>query len=488
MQKIFKNIDYNYDKSLDEIIVILKKFNQLELIEHIDKLSEKEKILINKSLNKFNIENYFKNIVNKFFFSKQPAKELNIEPVEIIKHIEQNSPDYDELKSIGENALENQEVAFLVVAGGQGTRLGFNHPKGMFPIAPITKKTLFNIHFEKILAISKYYNFNPTFLIMTSDSNYNETFEYIESNNYFNLKKDNVFIFKQGSLPAIDFKGNLILKTKTELFFAPDGHGGTIAALKQNGLIEILKKRRIKYISYFQVDNPLTNIADPLFIGLHIKRESEVSTKVIKKRDWKEKVGVAGKIDGKPGIIEYSDLPDELAKKVDKSRNLLFGYGNIAIHIFNLSFIEKISSGTLVLPFHIARKKIPYFDKEKNTTIIPENPNGIKFEQFIFDTIPLAKNTLFYETFRELEFAPLKNKTGEDSIETCKKGISNFFLNWFIKSGFTISNHTKTYENDIKNKEKFTLEISPLFAVNYEQFNSRIKDFIKNIPYKLYIE
>lgn len=536
MNKKFINVDYNNNKSLKQVLNTLKKFNQEQIIEHINNLADEEKLLILKSFNRFDIDNYFQNIVNKYFNKKNEEKNIRLDPISIINHIDDSSSKHKELKSIGEESLKNGEVAFLVVAGGQGTRLGFNHPKGLFPIAPITNKTLFNIHFEKILAASKYYNFTPTFLIMTSDSNYKETLEYINTNNYFGIDKDNVFIFKQGSLPAIDFNCKLILNTKLELFFAPDGHGGTIQALKLNGLIDIMLNRGIKYISYFQVDNPLINIADPVFIGLHIKEQSEVSTKVIKKRNWKEKVGVAGKINGKPGIIEYSDLPETLAKQTDEDGNLIYGYGNIAIHIFNIAFIKKITEGKLSLPFHIAKKKIPFFDKSTGKTVVPDTPNGIKFEQFIFDTIPLAENAIFYETLRELEFAPLKNKEGEDSITTCRKGISDFFLNWFFKAGYFnnrlqisyINNNSNTnnssnsnndinrnsnsnsnnnnYNNNINYnsnsysnyssnnnefnniKDKFTLEISPLFALNFDQFNSRIRDFIKEVPYKLYIE
>ncbi|MCX8058444.1 MAG: UDPGP type 1 family protein [Spirochaetes bacterium] len=459
---------------------ILKKYKQLKLLDYIKNLEQEAFADSDQKLK--NLEDSIKKVDLDFFFNKiVPFKEtknlnINFKPHPVVKYDYVNNSDKKEYyKNIGEDYLKKGKVAFLVVAGGQGSRLGFDHPKGMFPVGPITNKSLFQIHTEKVIGFSRLYNFKPIFLIMTSETNDEETRDFFEKNKYFGLDKEDIIFFKQGMLPAIDFENNLILEKEDSLFFAPDGHGGTLFALKRNGVIDILKERKIEIISYFQVDNPLVNIADPIFIGLHIDGKYEVSSKVLKKRDWKEKVGVPAFIDGRPGIVEYSDLPDELAKMTDENGELLYGYGSIAIHLFNVDFIDRISSKDIFLPYHIAKKKIPFYDIENYKLVVPSENNGIKFEQFIFDSIPFSEKALFYETLRDIEFKPLKNKEGEDSIETCIDGISNFYKIWFKNSNFNIDN--------LK-----LCEISSLFAVTEEEFRTKIWNYIKNLPEKLYIE
>lgn len=465
---------------MDKILLEkLKQYKQNKIINYIRNLEEG--VLPDSNIKILKLENQLKNIDFDFFFNKivpfkdKKSEELKIEPHPVLKMEDIDNEKREYYKEIGEKVLKNGEVAFLVVAGGQGSRLGFEHPKGMFPIAPITNKSLFQIHCEKVLSFSKYYNFSPIFLIMTSETNHDETVDFFEKNKYFNLPSKSLIFFKQGMLPAIDFEGELILESDDSLFFAPDGHGGTLFALKKNNILKFLKEKNINIISYFQVDNPLVYIADPIFLGAHIDGNYEVSSKVLKKRDWQEKVGVPAYLNGKPSIVEYSDLPDDLAKLKDEKGNLIYGFGSIAIHLFNVDFIEKITSNDLFLPYHIAKKKIPFFDTENYKKVNPDNNNGIKFEQFIFDSIPMAKNALFFETDRDLEFKPLKNKEGEDSIETCKKGISDFYKIWFKKADYEIN------DNQL-------VEVSPLFACIEEEFRSKVWKFVKNIPNKIYIE
>jgi UDP-N-acetylglucosamine/UDP-N-acetylgalactosamine diphosphorylase len=456
----------------DLIIDLLKKNRQEKLIKYLNSLKDEEKNKIIENLEKLDIENYFK-IINK---NKEQTL-IRFNKIERPFVFEQGKFDTKKYKEIGEKALSKGEVAFFIVAGGQGSRLGFEHPKGLFPISPILQKSLFQIHTEKVVAFGKYYGFSPELFIMTSSTNHEETVSFFNEygKDWYDLNK--IHFFKQRDLPSLDINNDLILSDRLTIFTAPDGHGGSLLALKNSGMIDLMKEKGIKYLSYFQVDNPLINISDPVFLGLHILENSEVSSKVLPKRSADEKVGVACLIDGKPAIIEYSDLPQDLAEKKDSDNRLLFNFGSIAIHIFSVDFIDRITTEKLQLPYHIAKKKIPYYDYEKNAIIKPEKPNGIKLEQFVFDAIPMAKNAIFYETTREEEFAPLKNKEGEDSIQTCKEGMSNLFKKWLKNSGI---------EFDKENKA--IVEISPLFAVNEEQFISKIKNYLKKVPNKLYLE
>ena len=248
---------------------------------------------------------------------------------------------------------------------------------------------------------------------MTSELNHLEIMEYFKKNDFFGLKEKNIYFFKQGTLPSLTLDGKLILENKNKIFTNPDGHGGVIKALIKNNILDEMKKDGITTLMYFQVDNPLVKIIDPYFIGYHTMTKSLVTSKVIKKLYPEEKLGSIGKINNKNQVIEYSDISKEdmYAKKDDGS--LKYEMGSIAIHIFNVDFLFNFHNK---MPIHYAIKKIKGFDFKVEKPEIKEI-EGVKFEKFVFDSIPLAKVSKFYETIREDEFFPLKNKTGIDSIE-----------------------------------------------------------------------
>lgn len=374
------------------------------------------------------------------------------------------------IKEIGMNALKGGKVAFLTVAGGQASRLGYEHPKGCFGISPVTHKSLFQIFAEKMKFYSDYYQRELKWFVMTSQENYEDTKSFFEEHHYFHLKESNVVFFRQGMNPTVTTEGKLILRAKDRLLMNPDGHGGILSALIRQGLVEQMIEEGILYLSYFQVDNPLVCMADPYFIGYHIQEGSEVSTKVIKKSFSKEKLGVVvrEKESGKQRVIEYSDMPEnEMCLRKENGR-LKYEMGSIGIHIFNTHFIREI---TKHLPIHVARKtaEIPAWkegDREKKLDVL-------KFETFVFDTIPLAKNSLFFETTREEEFFPLKNKDGVDSIETCIAGQNALYQSWLMEVGFREINHRNC-------------EISPLFAPDRESFFRRAEQNLNYIKERVY--
>ena len=285
-------------------------------------------------------------------------------------------------REAGLEAIGAGKVAALLVAGGQGTRLGFEHPKGMFPIGPVRKTTLFQIFAEAVLAWSRYAGRPIPWCVMTSPTNHAETVGFFEKHAHFGLEPQQVRFFTQGTMPAVDRRtGRVLLADKGEVFASPDGHGGTLTALRASGVLDQLAELGVELISYFQVDNPLVKAIDPVFIGHHLLKGAEASIKVVAKRDWSEKVGVVARYQALPSVIEYSDLPDELAQRTDSAGALKLWAGSIAVHVFGRPFLERITAGKLTLPFHLAIKKVPYVD-EGGKHVEPAEPNAPRHVPF----------------------------------------------------------------------------------------------------------
>lgn len=337
----------------------------------------------------------------------------------------------------GWDAIRKGEVAVLVVAGGLGSRLGRDVPKGLVPIGPISEATLFQIHAEKVLHLRQRTGAEIPFLVMTSPATHEATVAYFQEHKHFGLPASSVHFFQQGTMPAVDrATGRLLLERPGQLFLGPNGHGGTLTALADSGLLADLDHRGIRQIFYFQVDNPLVRIADPAFVGRHLESESQVSSKVIAKRDPHEKVGILADDDGRCRIIEYSDLPAELAAKRNDAGQLLFRAGSPAIHLFSLDFLKSMTGSSTRLDYHTAIKKVPHFDPATGNVITPAAENAVKFELFVFDALPLADRWLAVEVDRSEEFAPVKNATGHDSPETAREAILARDARWLAMAGW----------------------------------------------------
>ncbi len=367
-------------------------------------------------------------------------------------------------KRRGEEALRAGKVAAFTVAGGQGTRLGYDGPKGTFPVTPVTKKPLFQVFAEKILAARRRYGAAIPWLIMTSHANHEQTEAFFRENGFFGLAEEDVRFFRQGRMPAVGFDGKILLEAPGRIAMSPDGHGGSLRALCRSGSIREMEERGIEVISYFQVDNPLVQAIDPVFIGFHLESGSEMSSKMIPKAYPEEKVGVFARHGGKTMVVEYSDLPDELAKERDESGELRFRAGSIAIHMLSTGFVKKMGEGGAgeALPFHRADKKIPAVD-ENGEPLKPEKPNGVKFEMFVFDALPFARNPIVLEARREDEFSAVKNAEGVDSPETCERDQLKQFARWARAAGVPV-------EVDADGVPEVRFEVSPLFAVDAETF------------------
>jgi UDP-N-acetylglucosamine/UDP-N-acetylgalactosamine diphosphorylase len=346
-----------------------------------------------------------------------------------------------------------------VVAGGQGSRLGFDGPKGAFPVGPVSNKTLFQVHAEKIKKYSEKYGVTVPWLIMTSPANHQPTVDFLKEHGWFGLMEDSVHLFPQRMIPSLDTGGKLILADRHSIFKNPDGHGGSLTALRQSGVLEKMIEQGIEIISYFQVDNPLVNIVDPYFIGFHVLQNAHISSKALMKAYPEEKVGVFVEFEnGKIGVVEYSDLPGDKQYEKDDEGNLRYAAGSIAIHLFGCSFLMDITGGgKLSLPFHIAKKKISEYTEKGEKEI-----QGFKFEKFVFDALPLTDKNFIMETTREEEFAPVKNKSGVDSVESARELMSNLAMDWLKQKGISIPPDVKV------------VEISPLQAVEPEDIDDNI--------------
>ncbi len=375
----------------------------------------------------------------------------------------------------GGAALASGEVAVVIVAGGMGTRLGFDGPKGTFPIGPVSAASLFQVHAEKVVATGLRYGKTLPLYIMTSPDNHEATVRFFDEQGRFGL--DHVRFFVQGQMPAVDREtGKVLLAEKGRLALSPDGHGGTLNALAAPGpgggpsCLDEMRERGVRTIFYFQVDNPLVKIADPAFLGHHRQADAEMSFKVIEKVAPDEKLGLVVTVDGRPQVIEYSDLSDELAERRGPDGGLELWAGSIGIHLFERSFVERLLTD-LALPFHRALKKVPHVDNA-GRPVSPSAPNAVKFERFIFDALPLARRWALVETDRWQEFEPLKNATGPDSPATVRQRMSDLFADWLEQAGASVPRRSD-------GSVPFGLEVSPRYALDAAELKSKIAPGLK---------
>ena len=336
----------------------------------------------------------------------------------------------------GAKELAAGRVGVLLVAGGQGSRLGYEGPKGAYPIGPVTDKPLFHFHARKVLAKTLKYGKSVPFYVMTSEANYEATVACFKENGWFGLDRKDIFFFKQGMWPGMTEDGKIILDEPGHVFMSPDGHGGLLAALKNSGALADMKKRGVKSVFFFQVDNPLVEIADEAFVGYHVQAKSEYSLKLCAKRDPFEKVGMPMKFGNVCKMVEYTEMTDEQCKRKGKDGKLYFLYGSPAIHVFDRAFLER--EAMKPMPLHLAHKKIAYLDGDGNV-VKPSAPNAYKFEKFIFDILPDAKKVAFLAFDQKDEFSPVKNAEGSDSPATCKADMQAKWRRQLAERGILIN-------------------------------------------------
>ncbi len=447
---------FNYENLFQQA----KAFGQAHIFKFWQELSDSQKQNLLSQVADLDFARLDPLIQNCVLTAQPFALPKTIEPADFFPadpKDEKQEKEYRDAWALGEKALRDGKVCAFTVAGGAGTRLGFDGPKGIFKISPVLNKPLFQLFAEYLLNCKRRYNPTIRWYIMTSDTNHHATIEFFQSNQFFGLPAEHVVFFQQGMMPAFSQDGKILLDQKDSLSLSPDGHGGSLRAMRKSGALAEMKKLGIEYISYFQVDNPMVRCLDPLFIGLHISTGSEMSSKSLAKADDLEKVGNFVIGDGKLMVIEYSDLPETLAhaKNADGSRK--FDAGSIAIHVLSRQFVERITEGDLKLPYHRAVKKVAYIDAS-GSRIKPAEPNAVKLEQFVFDAITLAKNAMVLQTKREEEFSPVKNAQGVDSPDTSRRDLIARAARWLEKADIRI-------ERNPDGTCAAAVEISPLRAI-----------------------
>lgn len=360
-----------------------------------------------------------------------------------------------EARQVGEEALRQGRIGLIVVAGGQGTRLGFDLPKGLYPIGPVSGRSLFAMHFDRIRAVSRRFGRPLDLYVMTSPATDEATRTYLNEHQWLGLGPDQVHIFCQGTMPAVDDAGRALLESPSSLALSPDGHGGMLAALHRAGLLDRMSERGIQQLFYFQIDNPLVEIGDPIFLGHHLLARSEITTQVVAKHEPQDKVGNVVDVDGQTMVIEYSDLPLEAAQRRHSDGQLVLWAGNTAVHLMDVGLLRRQQSSADGLPFHLARKKVPYYDPAAGTIVEPQQPNATKFERFIFDLLPAAQRTLVVEVDERQAFAPLKNAPGapKDTPEFVQRMLIQRDLRMLRAAGVEVA-------------EGARVEINPLFALD----------------------
>ncbi len=364
----------------------------------------------------------------------------------------------------GEEALRAGRVAAFTVAGGQGTRLGYDGPKGTFAVTPLRRKSLFQVFAEKIEATGRRYGRPLHWFIMTSHANHAQTEDYFAANRFFGLDRGRVHFFRQGRMPAVGFDGKILLETKSTLALSPDGHGGSLRALHRSGALDLMKAEGVDTLSYFQVDNPLVRCVDAAFIGFHLAAGAGMSSKMVPKAYPEEKVGHFCRQHGKVIVVEYSDMPVAMQRETNPDGSLRYGAGSIAIHVIDREFARRMAAGGegVALPFHRADKKIATVDAA-GRPVKPDKANGVKFEMFVFDALPFADNSIVIETARADDFSPVKNAEGVDSPQTCRDDQLRQFARWLRAAGAAV-------ETDATGLPRVGVEVSPLFGYDETTF------------------
>ncbi|KKK13268.1 hypothetical protein P175DRAFT_0434621 [Aspergillus ochraceoroseus IBT 24754] len=460
-------------EEIQELKEKYQKAGQDQVFSFFDELSQTEKTQLFHQLTTFNPVriNELANIALNPPKAEQGPVALEPLPEVATASILDSDPNdlqkwYDE----GLTLVAENQVAVVLLAGGQGTRLGSSQPKGCFDIGLPSHKPLFQIQAERIaklqLLAKKKLGKDAVipWYVMTSGPTRKPTEEYFENHKYFGLEKSNVFIFEQGVLPCISNEGKILLETKSKVAVAPDGNGGIYQALVTSGVREDMRKRGIKHIHTYCVDNCLVKVADPVFIGFAASKQVDIATKVVRKRNASESVGLILQKNGKPDVVEYSEIDQETAEAKDpKNPELLkFRAANIVNHYYSFEFFESIENWAHKLPHHVARKKIPCIKPESGELFKPEKPNGIKLEQFVFDVFPMTPLEKFacIEVRREDEFSPLKNArgTGQDDPDTSKQDIMDQGERWIKSAGGVV----------VSEGDATGVEVSPLISYGGE--------------------
>lgn len=401
---------------------LLEEYGQEQLLTNYEKLdvNKKNKLLDEILTINFNqIEKLYQNTKKEISFSQ-----INLQPIPYVEKDKLSEEEREKYKKQGEELIKEGKYAVVTMAGGQGTRLGHNGPKGTYDLGLDSHKCLFEILCDTLKETYEKYGEYVPWYIMTSEENNDDTIRFFEKNNYFGYDKSKVKFFTQGQLPVIDEQGKILLNKEGLINKAADGHGGIFVAMRKNGIIYDMKARGIQWAFIGGVDNVLAKMVDPILAGIAKQKNVLVAGKSVVKACPEERVGVFCRKNEKPSVIEYSEISKELAESREQNGELTYGESHILCNLFNIEAIDEISKDKL--PYHYAYKKIPYMN-ENGEIVNPEKPNAYKFEAFLFDAFESLEDMAIMRVKREEEFAPVKNAEGVDSPETARKLYQNFY-------------------------------------------------------------
>ena len=444
----------------------LEEYGQDHVLAHWDSLSVEERKSFSAQLESVD-HDLVRRLIDTWVLNASKGQHFEkIEPPTVLPPIHTNAAGNASAEEAGDAALRAGRVGLILVAGGQGTRLGYPGPKGAFPIGPVSGRSLFAFHAEKIHAIQRRYGCTLPWYIMVGETNESATKAFFNEHHYFGLEPENVVFFKQRMMPCVDDSGKYILSAKASLSMNPNGHGGCIPALVENGILDDAQSRGIDTFSYFQVDNWATRLADPHFIGYHLLNKGEMSSKANHKDSIRDAAGVYCKCDGVLRVIEYTELdiyPQLL--ELDEAGDIIYFASNAAIHVLSLDFIQRVYDKYSEFPWHCSHKKIPYLDAQGNL-VEPTSLNGYKFETFIFDALQYAqRENVVLEVPKEGETTPTKQMTGAGSVEESRNMMSAYWGGWVRAAGCT------------RDLGGVVVEISPQFALDEEEFVERSAGF-----------
>ncbi len=406
----------------ESIMKTLKKYSQEHLLNGFDKLEEsKQKELLDQ------IETTDFELINSLYnHTREDVKipESQIAPIEYLDKDKLNGY-YRSFQETGEKAIREGKLAAVTMAGGQGTRLGHSGPKGTFDIGLESHKSLFELLSDSLKEQGKKYDVIIPWFIMTSKENNADTIEFFAKRRYFGREKDkNIFFFEQGELPMVDTEGKILIGEDGLIKEAADGHGGIYEALVKNGMTKKMRELGVEWIFIGGVDNCLVKMVDPILMGIAIQKQVTAAGKSVVKANPQEKVGVFCKKNGRPSVVEYTEIPEDMAKATDERGELIYGESHILCNLFNIDAVERM--GSKPLPYHTAFKKATYIDKNGNK-VVPDGPNAYKFEAFLFDAFGELDDMAILRVKREEEFAPVKNASGVDSPETARELYRKFY-------------------------------------------------------------
>lgn len=405
----------------NEVKELLKKHKQEQLLVCYDKLSKQNQEKLLDQILSIDFK-----LMDTLYERVKETNDMEndvIAPINYVDKSKLEKEEFEKLEQIGTKVIQEAKLAALTMAGGQGTRLGYNGPKGTFDLGLDTHESLFELICKELKSACKIYGVYIPWYIMTSNENHKETVEFFEKHNYFGYPKSEIMFFTQGELPMINMDGKVLVDSNGMVKLAADGHGGVFESMIKSGALEDMKKRKIEWVFIGPVDNPLVNMVDPIFMGLVESKKCTAGGKSVVKAGPEERVGVFCTRNGKPSVVEYTEITKEMANQRDDNGELIYGESHINCNVFNIKRIDSIAEKKL--PYHSAFKKANYIDSEGNLIKATE-ANAYKFEAFIFDAFTSLDSMAILRVKREEEFAPVKNATGVDSPETSRELYKNF--------------------------------------------------------------